>query len=116
MFDTLDMAYILEPSAPSYNLGQLADFIGIQVHQSHRALADCMTTLDLFKHLISKIRHLRLDTLAQLNGLSHKGNWASSGVLTREFNDRVVPGTKDCLLYTSPSPRDLSTSRMPSSA
>ena len=26
----------------------------------------------------------------------------------------VIP--KDCLLYTSPSPRDLSTSRMPSSA
>ena len=25
-------------------------------------------------------------------------------------------GQKDCLLYTSPSPRDLSTSRMPSSA
>ena len=24
--------------------------------------------------------------------------------------------TRDCLLYTSPSPRDLSTSRMPSSA
>ena len=31
--------------------------------------------------------------------------------------DRVlVKVTKDCLLYTSPSPRDLSTSRMPSSA
>ena len=28
----------------------------------------------------------------------------------------VAEGTKDCLLYTSPSPRDLSTSRMPSSA
>ena len=30
----------------------------------------------------------------------------------------VVPGNRDrdCLLYTSPSPRDLSTSRMPSSA
>ena len=27
-----------------------------------------------------------------------------------------ITGTKDCLLYTSPSPRDLSTSRMPSSA
>ena len=26
------------------------------------------------------------------------------------------PNTNDCLLYTSPSPRDLSTSRMPSSA
>ena len=28
----------------------------------------------------------------------------------------VAVHTKDCLLYTSPSPRDLSTSRMPSSA
>ena len=26
------------------------------------------------------------------------------------------PSSKPCLLYTSPSPRDLSTSRMPSSA
>ena len=29
-------------------------------------------------------------------------------------NDRML--AKNCLLYTSPSPRDLSTSRMPSSA
>ena len=27
-----------------------------------------------------------------------------------------ISNVKDCLLYTSPSPRDLSTSRMPSSA
>ena len=27
-----------------------------------------------------------------------------------------IEGLSDCLLYTSPSPRDLSTSRMPSSA
>ena len=32
------------------------------------------------------------------------------GIPTRKF------GRKTCLLYTSPSPRDLSTSRMPSSA
>ena len=31
-----------------------------------------------------------------------------------EFKELVKGG--DCLLYTSPSPRDLSTSRMPSSA
>ena len=31
---------------------------------------------------------------------------------TIERNDLII----DCLLYTSPSPRDLSTSRMPSSA
>ena len=42
------------------------------------------------------------------------------GVITRSGED-VVPMTYRalyalCLLYTSPSPRDLSTSRMPSSA
>ena len=30
--------------------------------------------------------------------------------------NQVVPEDTACLLYTSPSPRDLSTSRMPSSA
>ena len=37
----------------------------------------------------------------------------------KAFLDRQVvgqEGAKNCLLYTSPSPRDLSTSRMPSSA
>ena len=32
------------------------------------------------------------------------------------FDDRITGNPKNCLLYTSPSPRDLSTSRMPSSA
>ena len=39
--------------------------------------------------------------------------------LGRQVLDRVfaqVMGAEACLLYTSPSPRDLSTSRMPSSA
>ena len=33
-----------------------------------------------------------------------------------EFVDGVVVPTDDCLLYTSPSPRDATLSRMPSSA
>ena len=40
-------------------------------------------------------------------------------LVTAGMKVKVVPSTtpaKDCLLYTSPSPRDLSTSRMPSSA
>ena len=43
-----------------------------------------------------------------------------SPMAAHEVYDDVVPGagiiTGVCLLYTSPSPRDLSTSRMPSSA
>ena len=55
-------------------------------------------------------------------------NVASLQQAVRDFRDfmrciedthrghREVDSSKDCLLYTSPSPRDLSTSRMPSSA
>ena len=46
------------------------------------------------------------------------------GYLTANHRDKTLPlpskqyggGPRTCLLYTSPSPRDLSTSRMPSSA
>ena len=45
---------------------------------------------------------------------------AGLGLRTAHVGDRVMgiedDGTHTCLLYTSPSPRDLSTSRMPSSA
>ena len=40
---------------------------------------------------------------------------APSGVNSQPWKVYVVMGNT-CLLYTSPSPRDLSTSRMPSSA
>ena len=35
---------------------------------------------------------------------------------TDKLMPRIISAYQDCLLYTSPSPRDLSTSRMPSSA
>ena len=41
------------------------------------------------------------------------------GVVDFEYNrwmDEVIRPARDCLLYTSPSPRDSMTSRMPSSA
>ena len=46
-----------------------------------------------------------------------KGSWGK--LLVAVFHEEIVQKNShldDCLLYTSPSPRDLSTSRMPSSA
>ena len=42
-------------------------------------------------------------------------NHGTEPAFSGEFDKNYAPGTY-CLLYTSPSPRDLSTSRMPSSA
>ena len=50
--------------------------------------------------------------IEELNSESQERNWTISD----ESGGFSINITNDCLLYTSPSPRDLSTSRMPSSA
>ena len=57
------------------------------------------------------------EALEALPGVGHK---TASVVMSQGFNHPAFPVDthihRFCLLYTSPSPRDLSTSRMPSSA
>ena len=54
------------------------------------------------------------------NAFAHEAGIHQDGMLkNRQTYEIMTPesvGVKHCLLYTSPSPRDLSTSRMPSSA
>ena len=64
------------------------------------------------------------NTLLMKNGLNFSYNGPYATVVEGLILDRFHVGTfcsaeytiSICLLYTSPSPRDLSTSRMPSSA
>ena len=49
-------------------------------------------------------------------GLKHFLKGENIKVKDSDFQELENNMIKDCLLYTSPSPRDLSTSRMPSSA
>ena len=65
----------------------------------------------------SAVMELELKRHPMLKRDAHVGNLARSLITCRAINaiiGRVLPQL--CLLYTSPSPRDLSTSRMPSSA
>ena len=47
---------------------------------------------------------------------SLQDNSVKMGQLLAVHNEKLDKQDRICLLYTSPSPRDLSTSRMPSSA
>ena len=82
------------------------------------------------KNALPAEEHLLDILLAELRRVLPKATWTAAGigvnqtrvmewVLARDA-DGVRTGLEDniriCLLYTSPSPRDLSTSRMPSSA
>ena len=59
--------------------------------------------------------NLRQQVLQILFKKFGKGDYSNKSIY--ECADEwVAKGHKICLLYTSPSPRDLSTSRMPSSA
>ena len=78
-------------------------------------------TTDSIEMTLGSTRIMGRDLTIQLDGPSHPGEKQSntSTVLDRMeliYLDELVMPLKSCLLYTSPSPRDLSTSRMPSSA
>ena len=67
------------------------------------------------KRLASNLAYRYMDTGAMFRCLTYqavqKGFLFKSGI-----DDKAFTAFLNCLLYTSPSPRDLSTSRMPSSA
>ena len=53
---------------------------------------------------------------AYVRAVAWRGAGEDMGVASAKNPVRMAIAAWDCLLYTSPSPRDLSTSRMPSSA
>ena len=62
---------------------------------------------------LKRKRQLRLHTIVARRQRQNNNNASHTNDST---NDNNGNNTTNCLLYTSPSPRDLSTSRMPSSA
>ena len=57
-------------------------------------------------------RHLAIECISNKD----QGPLEAAKLSLKAINVKVGDGVNSCLLYTSPSPRDLSTSRMPSSA
>ena len=66
-----------------------------------------MSSLDEYSKAVRSVQNAKADKK------EHPKGW-EPGVVLNGGKSYVASGP--CLLYTSPSPRDLSTSRMPSSA
>ena len=76
------------------------------------------TRTDLFKTAYETDPN-QLDYVNQLAATFREQGWPvvwTQVAYMESGEDCGIWGTRTCLLYTSPSPRDLSTSRMPSSA
>lgn len=66
VLDTVELSRILFPQAPSYKLGQLAEYLDIHHDDPHRALSDAYVTAKLFLKLMDKLNSLPYETIAQL--------------------------------------------------
>ncbi|MFH0820925.1 MAG: helicase C-terminal domain-containing protein [Candidatus Peregrinibacteria bacterium] len=82
LIDTVPLAQILIPSAPSYSLESLASDLGIEHTESHRAMGDVEATLDLFKHLLGVIDQLPKETVAEIQKHVAKSSWESGVVFS----------------------------------
>ena len=84
---------------------------------SHKKLSHLMLKAQKDSHFSDELTEIESPEKREFEELIN--NWeASTKKVVNELSKRKENLLKDksCLLYTSPSPRDLSTSRMPSSA
>ena len=69
ILDTVELARILYPKAPSYKLGQLAAYLDIQHEDPHRALSDAFVTAKILLKLKEKLATLPYETILHLLNL-----------------------------------------------
>ncbi|MDE2745815.1 MAG: exonuclease domain-containing protein [Chloroflexota bacterium] len=85
--DTLPLAQIVDPGAPSHRLGSLCDRYGIELLDGHRALADAEAARALLLSLRKRFEDLPLAARDALSEVADAGNlfWAPGRVL-REWS------------------------------
>jgi len=73
--DTFQLASILLPQVPSYSLADLAKYLGIKLHDHHRALPDATAAKDLFLALMEHARQMDLAVLQEINRMAAHSQW-----------------------------------------
>ena len=90
LFDTLDLSYVIYPTQLDYSLTGLSLFLELDISNSHRAMADCENTMNLFLNLLRSIKSLKLQTFVQINNMAAKGSWDSRPVLQTWLAERLL--------------------------
>lgn len=86
-YDTLELARLVVPGAPSYRLNALCAGLNINAAASHRALDDALAAARLLAVLIQKLREIDLGILTQLNSLLREARSVWHGFLADLIKD-----------------------------
>ncbi len=89
LVDTFELATVLLPSLVSYNLGQVAESLGVQVPQDrHRAMVDTALAMDVFVALHRRLQAVDLDVLNDLAHLDAPRSWPLLHFFRQELRER----------------------------
>ena len=89
LIDTFELATVLLPSLPSYNLGQVAAALGIQVAPGrHRAMVDTVLAMNVFLALHERLQTVDLSLLKDLASLDAPKTWPLLGFFRQELHRR----------------------------
>lgn len=81
LLDTVELAKIFLPTLERLQLNEIAQALGLDLSNAHRADADALATAELLIHLLRKITGLNTETQKQLYHLSKALKYSLSDVL-----------------------------------
>ncbi|MCY4021653.1 MAG: exonuclease domain-containing protein [Chloroflexi bacterium] len=93
VIDTLELAAIVLPSAPRYNLNSLATGAGIQLKNAHRALDDATATGQLYWSLWQKLLRLPYTILAEIVNAAGAKQWDLLPLFQAALSESLQAGT-----------------------
>ena len=75
VFDTLELASVLLPTASRLDLASLTELLGVHPQARHRALADAEATRDVFLRLLELLDRLPRAALLDLHAIAGRAEW-----------------------------------------
>ncbi len=89
LIDTFELATVLLPSLPSYNLGQVAEALGVIVAPGrHRAMVDTVLAMHVFLALYERLQAVDLALLKDLASLDAPHTWPLLAFFRQELRER----------------------------
>ncbi len=89
LIDTFELASVMLPSLTSYNLGQVAQAVGVQVPiDRHRAMVDTVLAMEVFLALHTRLQSVDITLLKDLANLDAPRSWPLLHFFRQELRDR----------------------------